>query len=206
MRNDMPSVMSDRPRHHKGNYHQVRRVKPKSWCDIEDAPVTESMKIQYKSRCISKLPWVFHAPVLRYLESKVGTPWSEVWSDICNVVKSRRLRSYFKNAIRVDWNNSKFFVCPEGILRKVERKKVKFERKPRFLVVGDYIWLDGLWWRGEFEEIPEGELRLDDVNGMNIYGMIDRNDAMRAYGRPCFIRRKHSASKKEIRSIERMMS
>ena len=88
MRDDMTKVVSERSRNgHAARYHDVRdrfrfdiRKDPKG----EDVPaMQESMRHRHIMKRVEKGSSLHRAPLYRFLLSRVGLPWAEIWSEIC---------------------------------------------------------------------------------------------------------------------------
>lgn len=146
MRKDMTKVVTDRPRN-CGDGDGAKKIQKKDW---ESAPSYEGM-IKPHRRCWSGKEQNPHvSPLKRFIESRVGKKWDDVFSEICEQFKSSssvqlRFRSY------IDWfvetnisigKNGEFYdgghkfdpencyrgmwVDPtDGILKRCRRKKVE---------------------------------------------------------------------------------
>jgi len=79
MREDMFEIIIERPRYGsrwmgrgKGRYGSKKRSDP------ESLPLKEPMWFRGKSKCLNENL----APLVRFLERRVGRPWSAVWSEL----------------------------------------------------------------------------------------------------------------------------
>jgi len=80
MRPDMHKVVIERPRHGRSWAESRPRPKP----PFEDSPRFESIKARYTRR-----KWFSDllGPLKRWLQSQVGRPWNEAYSEACKVIK-----------------------------------------------------------------------------------------------------------------------
>jgi hypothetical protein len=80
MRPDMHKVVVERPRHGRSWATSTASPKPPS----EDSPRYESMKANHTRR-----KWFSDllGPLRRWLQSQVGRPWNDVYSEACAVIK-----------------------------------------------------------------------------------------------------------------------
>ena len=127
------------------------------------------------------------SPLRRFLQSKVGEPWKDVYSEICenlrinNAVQSH-VRDHVdsdveRNVVMVDGKPmhatkeygiySPFYVNPDtGILCKTNRKKFKWKGHPKNYIetVDEFVQyhvIDGIWYAIQLAPFPEGLLVLD---------------------------------------------
>lgn len=95
MRSDMPKVITECYRHGRGNSYKIHRNSKRN-ADIENAPQKESMRKWAKSRDIEKDFGEHLGPLRRFIASKVGHKWDDVFSEIC---KSLNVNSQTHNHI-----------------------------------------------------------------------------------------------------------
>lgn len=100
MREDMAKVIVERPR--RGG--SVRR--PGRAVDLEDMPSKESLRRPYRLRGTHKYLNENLAPLRRYLESRVGRPWDEVYSEICAHLRvdstvQQHVRDHLKDLVEI---------------------------------------------------------------------------------------------------------
>ena len=95
MRSDMSKVITECYRQGGNHSYKVHRNGKSSW-DMEDAPKKESMRKWAKSRSIEKEFGEHLSPLYRFIASKVGHKWDDVFSEIC---KSLNVNSQTHNHI-----------------------------------------------------------------------------------------------------------
>lgn len=91
MRTDFPKILCERPR--RGGGPSKGRLKATK--DPEDLPAKESMKSQHRDRRSLNENL---SPLMRFLDSRVGRPWDDVYSEACKVIKPN---STVKNHVKV---------------------------------------------------------------------------------------------------------
>ncbi len=180
MRNDMAKVIVERPRVGgdkrvglKGNNKRLQRLG-------DDAPAFESMKSRWHSR--KKLNENL-SPLKRFLRSRVGQRWDDVFSEICKNITlgsavQKHVRDHVMDYVATDVqmidgkpHDSKgreiwfelVYVHPDtGILvamppRKKYRwsgKRTKFEQQ-QVNRLTKYVKVDGLWYEIGFKDLPK---------------------------------------------------
>jgi hypothetical protein len=158
MRADMAKVIVERPRvgsrskHEGKGYHRRRqRLAP------EDQPRREGIKVRANGG--SKYLSENLAPLRRFLESRVGRPWDDIFAEICaNISRDSAVQDHVRDhvadfvatrVIEIDgvpcsgeggWTYGwplvrtryLLYVCPRtGLLRRLERRSRKAPRPPR---------------------------------------------------------------------------
>lgn len=122
-------------------------------------------------------------PLRRFLESRVGRPWNDVYSELCRDLRAddrmrheinSRLDWFVERNVRMvegeprdyrgynllRWSGKTLWVHPEtGILMLSVGKRRNFQRKPKHEMVElgknrKAVKLDGLWFEVVFAEIP----------------------------------------------------
>jgi hypothetical protein len=166
MRPDMGRLIIEDGRRGDGGpktcYDKIRRVGE----DYENLPSFESTSRHRKQDSNSQGDRL--NPLKRYLESQVGRPWSEVFSEICAVNDKRTIRGYhllthlFQDVMvdgvqRGDIGGYQDFkVGPDGVLRKHDWRKTRRysrpekKKQPKVFKLGngwEYQKLEGLWFR-----------------------------------------------------------
>ncbi len=186
MRRDMNKVLIERPR--RGGRGKQRKIWDKSFrpksrdlldCGVEDdfRPQKESMRKKHKVNGDWKEFSDLLGPLEKFLFSRVGQPWDDVWSEICKVLKGNSLQAahvkghvkqmvggiphsgetYFRDD---DWFSpgSRYgrsvYVNEDGILCKSEGRSYHNRPKKRYRYYREsdtveYHKLNGCWFRVE---------------------------------------------------------
>lgn len=181
MRNDMHKVIAEPGR--RGGHDFVKN-RDRITANIDDLPTREGIRrkgsYDRRSRCHN------YNPLRRYLASKVGQPWNEVFSDIC---ANNDLRNYVQGEVRehlrwmihenvevvdgkpratdgyVIWRD--FWVHPEtGNLMKApgytRRPWGGWKTKYEQIAVDaqtKYVKVDGIWYKVSFRPFIDDEYR-----------------------------------------------
>ncbi|MEE8508817.1 MAG: hypothetical protein V3T07_07120 [Myxococcota bacterium] len=226
MRSDMHKVLVERPRVQGWNYlrhHWWWRGRPVR----EDDPLREPMSRGRGTKVQSEN----FAPMLRFLRSRVGRPWNDVFSEICaglrgdstvkKHVHDHLLYTFVELDVRlVDgkpeisrvW--SRFYVCPKtGALRETPRGRNASRPKadPTIRVASEtreYHQLDGQWYEIELAPVPRDPCALaaarDAVLRRPLAELVRcSGEVLRErYGTPDrYAVRKRQISKREIRDL-----
>lgn len=157
MRSDMHKVMTDTYRNRgydaKTSVSGDKRVGKNA--PLEDLPQKESMSKRYKAEWCNKELADRINPLKRFLKSRVGRPWDEVFSEICKENDSRsssqsRLIDNLQWIVRTNLfiidgklcnergseiiysrYGGNLYVCPEtGILRELKKEQKKWDFDP----------------------------------------------------------------------------
>jgi hypothetical protein len=121
MREDMAKVIVERPRkgrglEGKGRYRYYQRI------DLDELPASESMRPRFGRR-----KWLNEnlAPLKKFLRSRVGRPWNNVYSEI-------RERISVNSAVQLHiWQHVQEFVCMNVLdqFGYACNKKSRFDRR-----------------------------------------------------------------------------
>jgi len=158
----------NKPRHTKR-----LRDKAENSSDKELFPKQEpaSRKRRYGWDCKRKTH--SHGPKVKFLASRVGKPWDEVWSEICKA----GVQKDFEYLVHVDYIGddkdgrpldstgntiyNDYFVDGLGILRRAPKRhyrRKKLSKEINYVWVGSQLYgrrTDGLWYRLHLKPIPE---------------------------------------------------
>jgi hypothetical protein len=185
MREDMFEVIIERPRG-GGNWPRRPGRPPR---ELEDWPRMQSMS---RGRGGSKYLNENLAPLLRFLESRVGRPWNDVHAEMAahlsmNSAVQKHVLDHVHHMVELHvviidgqphrsdrWRPifSVLYVCPStGLLLRAPRRPERPERpepaRERKYVVLDQAneaWrIEGIWYRIRFARVPEERARLRDA-------------------------------------------
>lgn len=180
MRNDMAKVIVERPRVGGDKKVGLKGEKRRQTRLGDDAPAFESMKSRWRER---KQLNENLSPLKRFLRSRVGKPWNDVFSEICANIKvdstvQKHVRDHVfdyveTNVVMVDGvphdtrGRKLYFevvyVHPEtGILMAMPARKryrwggyrTKFEQIKLDRFTKN-VKVDGFWYRVGFKELPK---------------------------------------------------
>ncbi len=82
MRNDMSKIIVERPRRGGNNFRKGRAM------GEDQLPSHEGMRAPYMRNYQNKELNEYLSPLWRFLQSRVGHPWNEVWSEISANIRS----------------------------------------------------------------------------------------------------------------------
>ena len=157
MRDDMAQVIVERPRIPAFNSRKGRRQ------DFEDLPTREGMRRPYVLRGNCKELNENLTPLRRYLESQVGRPWNQVYSEIAAHL---RVDNDVQQHVR---DHLKDFVAVKPI-----RSTARWHR-----LGGGLIRFDGLWHQPLYVDPRTGLLcrtdRLPEVKARLRQAQAGRN-------------------------------
>lgn len=187
MRKDMNKVLTERPRaggrgKSRKTYDRLIRVKGNDFeynAEYDSLPDKESMEVRHKVNGDFKTFTDHIGPLRRFLISRVGRRWDDVWSEICQVMSGTGLqanhvkehvKSYVGGVSHPGYCSSysemeergygPVYVDGEGILRHSERWHRSDRRRSRktysYYRESDsveYHKLNGCWFRVEIGEI-----------------------------------------------------
>ena len=185
MRYDMNKVLIERPRHggkggQRGTYDKASLPREKrvfKGRDVDLRPKRESMRRKHIVNGDQKYFSDLITPMERFLISRVGQPWDDVWSEICKVMKGNSLQAdhvkgHFKQMVGgiphsgecsfddSDWfaDNRKYrnavYVDEKGIVRKSKPYPAHKKRRYHYFRESDtveYHKLNGCWFRVEID-------------------------------------------------------
>jgi hypothetical protein len=129
MREDMPRVITERPRiGHERRYRDVRRAKFRLARHLEDLPTHEGMRRPYRVGDERKQFNEHLSPLRRFLEKQVGRLWDEVYSEICkglrvDSVLHAHVRGHVHDFVEISGGGRwrQLIVCPRsGILLRAD--------------------------------------------------------------------------------------
>ncbi len=187
MRKDMNKVLIERPRRggrgkQRKTFEKVSRPRHKDFldCGIENdqRPGKESMRKKHKVNGDPKEFSDLLGPLAKFLISRVGQPWNDVWSEICQVLTGNGLQAaHVKGHVKQmvggvphsgetsfrneDWfsGDSRWgqavYVNEEGILCKSKKSSWHYDRPKksyRYFRESDtveYHKLNGCWFHVE---------------------------------------------------------
>lgn len=175
MRPDMKKVIVSRPRRGSGD-------KRKDWCRYdEDAPSRERMKAHnYENKDQTDLL----GPLRKFLRTRLGRRWDDVWSEVCAHADARSLMGehlrrhvdQYVDQLRLGpdgvlydkygypfkteshWDYKQYYVDPrDGVLKAVTY--VPWPKREKIELVLElngqqYHKHDGIWYRVQMREIP----------------------------------------------------
>ncbi|QRN99748.1 hypothetical protein JRI60_12330 [Archangium violaceum] len=207
MREDMFKVIVERPRmripKRNGSHYPRGRLK-RTRGDLEEAPKREAMGRGYAYKCFNENL----APLRRFLHSRVGRPWNDVYSEICahvsldSAIKKHILEHLEDFVVRqvqeIDgriykvgpygrpielesgsrWD--RLYVCPRtGLLRAYEREPWEAKFPGRALDEWhDVRKIDGGWCLVRFAPVPSSFEERQSA-----YDVVLRKHVYRATGR-----------------------
>ena len=226
MREDMAKVLVERPRHGggypypRGNGDAWRRV------PIEDHPRKEP--ITFAWRHVRKELNENLAPLRRFLRSRLGRPWDDVYGEICERI-DRGSAVQFHIWQHLMWEveqdpvkvarlfderyvawGSQFYVDPRSRRLCESVCTRRFRRTPRapFLVERGgraFKQVGGIWYEIETAALAPFVDRVWDAvlsrSDAHPYGHVDRATILRTYGKPIYAVRKRQLNTKEIRAL-----
>jgi hypothetical protein len=182
MRQDMASVIIDRPRRGAGD--GGKSIPPKgtkrreSKIPLDEKPKRGRMGRGFYGWDCKELNEHL-APLYRYLRSNVGRPWDKVWSEICaNLSVRNATTSHVRDHVEMDVEKNvimvgktpcridgtplwrEFYVNPNsGLLCRVKDKpKHRYEKKkPEYVNVGGKLCqeVNGIWYEITFKNLPK---------------------------------------------------
>ena len=231
MRKDMNKVLIERTRaggkgKQRKKFEKVSRSK-KIHMDTEygvvldDAPQKVSMRRPHTINGNRKYFTDHISPLIRFLQSKAGTSWDDVWSEICQVMKGNGLQAaHIKGHVKdfvggiphpgvkyygyesEAWTPDSYdpvYVDSEGILRKNENygkslwknKKKKTYNYYRESETVEYHKLNGAWFRVEIGSEPVEKTYISSFGGKYIRQEISYFPIV-----------KKTLSKKEIKELD----
>lgn len=122
MRSDMAKVIVERPRHGSINYSMAVRPKLRHQFD-EDAPTSMPMGGSRVYTDHKKSHTDHLNPLIRFIESRVGQPWDDVYSEICEHV---RLDSTVQRHLltHLDWLVEQHVVMVDGVPYDLDGSKL----------------------------------------------------------------------------------
>lgn len=227
MRKDMNKVLCTRPRKGGGwkkkffdKMNTPKEVRYFKGVKVDLSPKQESMKKRHRVALDSKELTDHIEPLHRYLLSKVGEPWDDVWSDICKVLKGNGLQAaHVKQHVKwavdgiphsgecffndEDWHSPRFgvvYVDENGIVQKNYRER----RDP---IEVNYVTINGL----NYAECEEGwfQVELDwiscwpdkkDWDALNKRYMT-AEELKEFYGISVRCYKRHSLNKKQLKAL-----
>lgn len=220
MREDMAKLLVERPR--LGGGGKYRRGLLREWqrVPLDEWPKSEAIK----ERC-TRHPKMLNenlAPLWRFLRSRCGRPWDEVYGEICQQINRDsavqlhvwqhlmwgvartplRIQKLLAHARRFRSRNN-FYVEPDtGILREVcGRRKRWPSRVPDRLEANGrhYRRIEGIWYEIDLAPIPPGGIRFwDAVLRRSSPSARELHDV---HGRDAYAVRKRQLNKREIRRL-----
>jgi hypothetical protein len=228
MRSDMDKVITERPRVGGRIKSPKGENKKKNWEKNNEAESkSESIRKKWKASHEEKQFSEKLGPLYRYLLSKVGCPWDEVYSEICkglsqdSVVQSH-VRDHVFDFVTVDCYEENGYIYDakhpsspmdgygkyhslyvlNGILCKLPHRKRKSWRKepPKFHVGTQVLKYRDIWYEVElvaFED-PNSKVSLKD---MFLGQVSDRWKLHKFYGAYLRCTRKRQLNSKEIEKL-----
>ena len=184
MRSDMHEVIIERPRggartkQPKGS----RRAHPR--IDVEDMPRRESISKKWQAGWGGKYQTNLLGPLRRFLTSRLGQPWDQVYAELCERVDRRNtvqkhlldhvLWEVETKAVLIDsvvqaphsWGlrAGQFYVCPKsGRLEQMPRQRRRRKKRstPRKFVRIDsthqYRQIGGLWYEVTHRQLNDAD-------------------------------------------------
>lgn len=125
MRSDMSKVIVERPRRGGKAWRVGRKI------DLEDLPQKQGMRRPYVEQYQNKELNENLAPLRRFLESKVGMPWADVYSEIsANLKNTSAVQQHVRDHLD-DFVQTKIGYDKRGILRDKWGRKVDAEHAGR---------------------------------------------------------------------------
>lgn len=225
MRSDMAKVIVERPRHCSGASY--RRA------PLPDGPTTELWRRREGMHCSwrarSKSLNENLSPLWRFLRSRVGRRWDDVYSEVCEQINRKsavqlHVWQHLMERVVTDPHKvlgdvslgmhrrtSYFFVEPAtGRLReKMEgpRRSKPVEQAVERIKVDathEYRRLDGIWYELTLAPLPESERIYDMASRQYYWPQMSETPyhLEKYYGRKVYATRKRQLNKKEIRKLQ----
>lgn len=227
MRPDMGKVLTEKTRY-GGGFKTPKGTRRNR--DFDDLPSRESMGKDWKLALQDKEFAYVLRPIIRFLRSRVGTPWDEVYSDVRFHISQRsyldiRLLEHLKR--RVEQNvrivdgivydsignevfgysgYDEFYVDEKGILRLAptydcHRRKF-YRRVPN---CPDYVCIDEIWYEVTYNNFPEYGSKTYEHQwpqyDVVCKGNVFRQEAINYYGKAVYAASKRQLNKTEIRKL-----
>lgn len=182
MRNDMAKLIVKGHSRSKDRSNSTK-IRERDW---ENAP--ERARMKDPSYGWNDGPRDHLNPILNFLKSNVGRPWSKVYAEICAVADARsfegkHLREHIEGWVYSEeemiarmgrrwWYGGyrDFYYDSKGILRQLEdRRKFSYRKKhnPDECVIGGrpYVRINNCWFEGEYFTVPTEKLEWQYVPG-----------------------------------------
>jgi hypothetical protein len=233
MREDMAKLLVERPR--LGGGVKFQRGANRKWQRLatDDRPRFESIKARWnQSKVCRKSLNENLAPLRRFLRSRCGRPWDEVYGEISQRINRDsavqlhvwqhltwevatdpvKVEKLLTERRRIFWR-AQFYVEPAtGVLREliVRRKRVANRAPPTpfVVVVVDgvtYRKIDGLWYEIELAPLINGDPLVWDTVLRKHVNRLSRRQLQEAHGKYCYARRKWQLNGREIRRLEQKL-
>ena len=221
MREDMAKLLVERPRlggggkYRRGTLREWQRVSPDEW------PKSERIKERW-----TRAPKMLNenlAPLWRFLRSRCGRPWDDVYGEICQRINRDsavqlhvwqhlmwavartpiQVQKLLEDAHRFRSRND-FYVEPQtGILREVRSRRGRWRAKgPANRLEADgrhYRRIEGIWYEIELAPIPSHGIKFwDAVLRRSSPSPGELHDC---HGRHAYAVRKRQLGKREIRRL-----
>jgi hypothetical protein len=227
MREDMAKLLVERPRYGRGMKFQRNAMRMWQRVAEEERPGFESIKARWDQSKVARKGLNENlAPLRRFLRSRLGRPWEDVYGEICerinrdsavqlhiwqhlmwevvtDPVKLERIRTERRYA---RWRDQ-FYVDPATRLlcelkpRLTKRILRAQRRRRRYVMVVEgrcYRRIGGIWYEVELAPLPEGERPVWDAILRKSTEFLTRGDLQHAYGKCVYAARKRQLNKREI--------
>lgn len=232
MREDMSKLLVERPR--LGGGVKFQRSARRKWqrIPIDEGPRAEAIKERWRqSKAGMKSLNENLAPLMRFLRRRIGRPWDEVYSEICErinrdsavqlhiwqhlmmavLLDSRKIEERISDQRRYCGRNW-LYVDPRSKLlceykAEVTKRTIRARRRemPWLTVVSGryHRRIDGLWYEIELAPLPHPASPAWDAVMRKSTAQLSRSDLQKAYGGCVYAARKRQLGKKEIAALIR---
>jgi hypothetical protein len=230
MRKDMSKVVSEHPRvggtgtkFPKGYKKKLNRALRECFDDLKKH---ESMARYRNFGYDAKERAINLKPIRRFLDTKVGCSWNEIWAEMCSLDNNSKAYLEYevdKNVHMIDGVPhdylvyvTGFYVNPETeLLSKAEHKSHKRVKSRNVNIAwkkndhGIYNNIKGIWYKIVFETFPI-EKEIPDWHVSNgvpavydiLLGWTTKRICLLHYGAPIYAKIKKQLNSKEIKKLQ----
>jgi hypothetical protein len=228
MRADMAKLLVERPR--LGGGVKFQRNADRKWqrLPLDERPRAEAIKERWRqSKVQLKHLNENLAPLCRFLRSRLGRPWDDVYSEICERINrdsavQLHIWQHLMHFVETDprkiqrilqrrryWRNQ-FYVDPSsGRLIEVGPRETKCIRSSNrhsqpFLTIVEgrcYRRIDGIWYEVELAPIPPHRTSAWDAVLRRDTVQLGRGRLQEVYGRCVYAAKKRQLCKREIKRL-----
>jgi hypothetical protein len=230
MRDGMSKLLVERPRHGGGVKFQRRARRKWQQIPIDEGPRAEANKERWRqTKGGMKSLNENLAPLMRFLRRRIGRPWDEVYSEICerinrNSAVQLHIWQHLMMAVLLDPRKIEerisdqrryragywLYVDPQskllcegkaGMTKRVIREGR--QSVPWLTVVSGryYRRIDGLWYEVELAPFPHPTRPAWDAVMRKDTSQVSRGDLQKAYGGCVYAARKRQLGKTEIAAL-----
>lgn len=167
----------------------------------------------------------------RFLKSKVGKPWSKIYSEISS--KHPSWKKWIEFCVELSvyedggkiydsrdmeviscWRNN-FYVLDDILYEAPRRRRKKYKkekREPKYVIIDNknFIKQNNVWYRVELKELPDKKPpNFIDAIGIYADSWSDnrwKNNFVYAYGKEVYASKKEQANSREIKKIKEYLN